>query len=576
MTNAIVNHAETKILERIGDFEILGKLDQGGIAEIFLGRQKSLERMVAVKILSPDLAIDPDMVRRFEDESKTIARLRHPHIVHVIDRGIDNGRYYFVMDLIEGITFKKMIEDKTATLVKKLSVIIQALKALDYAHKNGVIHRDVKPANILIDKNGNALVVDFGIAQILGKDDLEHTQPGVIMGSLMYMSPEQKISSADIDHTTDIFAVGIILYEILTGEKPQGRFKSPSSLNSSLNPELDKIVLKCLERNPHDRYQSAARLKDDLLSALHRKNNGHMEQKSVGGELKDYIGRLSFLDTLSKTKTTQTHLVEDTADGAMYVLKTLIKSDKGIKEARLLKTLDRPGFVKIMAAGSNSEKSVILMQYVRGGSLEDRLVQVYPPRVALMIFRQIAEVLDLAHKNKLVHGDLRPGNILFDEADNVILTDFGQAANHRLAKQNHYSAPERIKTNYSDIYSAGVILHCLLTNTLPIFDSYLRLIWQDNYPRLPVSLKMLMMRMLRNGIQDRPQSFGEALEEIDKCEAELADAAYDEKPAEDSSKKRKLYRPKFVLIMLIALLLGVLLLEYGESVISLFFGLTSR
>jgi serine/threonine protein kinase len=576
MNNVTINQTEVKKLERIGDFEILGKLDQGGIAEIYLGRQKSLDRMVAVKILSPDHAIDPDMVRRFEDESKIIARLRHPHIVHVIDRGIDNGRYYFVMDLIEGITFKKMIEDNDTTLVRKLSVIIQALKALDYAHKNGVIHRDIKPANILIDKDGNALVVDFGIAQILDKDDLEHTQPDVIMGSLMYMSPEQKISSVNIDHTTDIFAVGVILYEILTGEIPQGKFPSPSSLNNTLNPELDKIVLKCLERNPRDRYQSVSRLKDDLLSTLHRKNNGHKEQKSVGGELKDYIGRLSFLDTLSKTKTTQTHLVEDRADGAMYVLKTLIKSDKGIKEAMLLKTLDRSGFVKILAAGSNSEKSVILMQYVRGGSLEDRLVRVYPPRVALTIFRQIAEVLDRAHKNNLVHGDLRPGNILFDEADNVILTDFGQAANHRLDKQNHYSAPEKKKTNHSDIYSAGVILHRLLTNTLPIFDSYLRLIWQDSYPKLPVSLKLLMMRMLRNGNQDRPQSFGEVLEEIDKCETELADSGYDEMPAEDSSRKRKLYRPKFVLIMLIILFLGVLLLEYGETVISFFFGLTSH
>jgi serine/threonine protein kinase len=176
--------------KRLGEFEVLGKIDRGGIAEIYLGRQQSLDRLVAIKILSAAYSINPEVVKRFEIESKTIARLRHPHIVHVIDRGIENGQYYFVMEMIEGSTFKNMLSDKSVPLSRKFTIIIQVLKALDYAHKNGVIHRDIKPANILMDKSGNALVVDFGIAQIIDKYEIEKTQPDIKMDSLRYMPPE--------------------------------------------------------------------------------------------------------------------------------------------------------------------------------------------------------------------------------------------------------------------------------------------------------------------------------------------------------------------------------------------------
>lgn len=144
---------------------------------------------MAIKILSAAYSTNPEVVKRFEIESKTIARLRHPHIVHVIDRGIENGQYYFVMEMIEGTTFRNMLSDKSVPLSRKFTIIIQVLKALDYAHKNGVIHRDIKPANILIDKSGNALVVDFGIAQIIDKDEVEKTSPNAIRGTLLYMSP---------------------------------------------------------------------------------------------------------------------------------------------------------------------------------------------------------------------------------------------------------------------------------------------------------------------------------------------------------------------------------------------------
>jgi serine/threonine protein kinase len=560
--------------KRLGEFEVLGKIDRGGIAEIYLGRQQSLDRMVAIKILSAAYSTNPEVVKRFEIESKTIARLRHPHIVHVIDRGIENGQYYFVMEMVEGITFKKMLSDKSVPLSRKFTTIIQVLKALDYAHKNGVIHRDIKPANILIDKSGNALMVDFGIAQIIDKDEMEKTQPDAIMGTLHYMSPEQKMGSADIDHTTDIYAVGVILYEMLTGQKPLGRFKNPCELNSDVPPELDSIVMRCLENNKKDRFQSAVALKDQILSVLHKHSGNDNGQKELSGDLKDYIGRLSHLDTLNKTKNISTHLVEDRNGGEIFVLKSISGSDAGLKEAKILKILRHEGFIDIYAADGNSHKIIILMAYSRGGSLEDRLLREYPPRVALQIFKKIMAALEHAHKNNLVHANLRPSNILFDEAENVILTDFGQSANHRNENLNRYAAPERRKGKLADIYSAGVILHRLLTNHLPVFDSYLRLIWQDSYPKVPTSLKMLIMHMLRNGLQERPQSVEEVMVRLEESEKEMPSSA-DDSDRKSTLTLKKGFRPAMLIILLLIALVALSLLIFGDSFFEPFFALTS-
>lgn len=562
-------------LKKLGEFEVLGKIDQGGIAEIYLGRQKSLDRLVAIKILSPAYSVNPEVVKRFEIESKIIARLRHPHIVHVIDRGIENGQYYFVMEMIEGTTFKKMLTDKAVPLNRKFTILIQVLKALDYAHKNGVIHRDIKPANILIDKSGNALVVDFGIAQIIDKDEMEKTRPDAIMGTLHYMSPEQKMGSANVDNATDIYAIGVVLYEMLTGRKPLGRFQIPSAFNSDVYPELDQIVMKCLEYNKKDRFQSAAALKDQLLSALHKHTSKSNGQKELNGDLKDYIGRLSHLDTLNKTKNIATHLVEDRQDGTLFVLKSISGSDTGLKEAKILKNLKHKGFINIYAAAGNSDRNIILMSYLRGGSLEDRLLREYPPRMALQIFKQIIATLDHAQKNNLVHGNLRPSNILFDEADNIILADFGQVMNHRNESDNRYSAPERKKGKLSDIYSAGIILHRLLTNQMPIFDSYLRLIWQDSYPKVPISLKMLIMQMLRNGLQERPRSFEEVMARIEESEKEMSSSAAGYSDQKSSFIRKKGFRPAVIAILLLIALAALSLLIFGESLFEPFFGLTS-
>jgi len=193
---------------KFGEYLLTGKIGQGGAAEIYRGRQESLDRDVAIKILSPKLTSDPDIVRRFERESLVIAKLNHPNIVHVIDKGVVGGRYFFVMEYIDGASLREVIDSNRVPLKTKFGMIVDVCKALDYAHKNGVIHRDIKPTNILIDRQGNALVADFGIAQIVGVPECEMTASDIVLGTVSYMSPEQKISSTEVDQTTDIYAMG--------------------------------------------------------------------------------------------------------------------------------------------------------------------------------------------------------------------------------------------------------------------------------------------------------------------------------------------------------------------------------
>jgi serine/threonine-protein kinase len=503
----------------IGEYEIVEKIGQGGVAEIYRGRQTSLDREVAIKLLSEHATIDSEIVSRFEQEARIIARLSHPNIVHVIDRGVDKNRYYFVMDHVDGHNFKKILSNGTYSFEKKIDVVVNLLKALDYAHKNGIVHRDVKPSNILIDRRGFVMVADFGIAQMFDKKGADRTRTEMVMGTLAYMSPEQKLSSGKVDCRTDLYAVGVILYEITTGRKPLGRFKPPSEVNPKVSRKLNDIVLKCLDQDPKDRYQTAVELKDDLLSAVYdKKPADESVAQEDGTTVAGFVGNCTFLDTLKETQFGATYLVENRVDGKLYVIKKTIRREMGLREAKILAKLDHPNIIKIHGAGGDANKNVIVTEYAQGGSLADRLVKPYPVGAALTIFKQIASALNLAHRNNIVHGNLRPSNILFDPEDRVKLTDFSLPEHYPKKGKNWYAAPERKKERSSDVYSAGVILHQLLTNQIPIFDSYGRLIWQSGQIGIPPEITNLVAKMLRRDTSERCCSFEEILAEIEQSE----------------------------------------------------------
>jgi len=246
-------------------FEILQLLGQGGMGAVYKARQTSLDRLVALKIINPDAADDPDFAERFTREAQALARLSHQNIVTVHDFGQADGLYYFVMEFIDGANLRQMLEAGSLEPPQALEIIPHICDALQFAHDEGIVHRDIKPENILIDKKGRVTIADFGLAKLMGRgpDDFTLTGNRQVMGTPRYMAPEQMEGSHQVDHRADIYAMGVVFYEMLTGELPIGRFAPPSK-KVQVDVRIDEVVLRTLEKELDLRYQHAGDVKTDV------------------------------------------------------------------------------------------------------------------------------------------------------------------------------------------------------------------------------------------------------------------------------------------------------------------------
>ncbi|MCK6490837.1 MAG: protein kinase [Planctomycetes bacterium] len=242
------------VFPRLEPLELLG---QGGMGAVYKARQTHLDRLVALKVLSPQLAADPGFADRFTREALALARLSHPHIVALHDVGEAGGWRYLVMEYVPGATLRQALRTGTFSAREALALVPQLCDALDYAHAQGVVHRDLKPENILLDARGLARIADFGLAKVGGgASDAGITRTGQILGTAAYMAPEQMAGSPAIDHRADLYALGVLIYEMLTGELPVGRFALPSQ-RAQVDVRVDEVVLRALERTPELRWQSA-------------------------------------------------------------------------------------------------------------------------------------------------------------------------------------------------------------------------------------------------------------------------------------------------------------------------------
>jgi serine/threonine-protein kinase len=259
-----------------GRYLVERRLGTGGMAEVYGCEDLQLGRHVALKVLHEQLAEDPDVVARFRRESQSAAGLQHPHIVSVFDRGDWDGIPYMAMELIDGVTLKDVIRDQAPLdPVKTIDQISQVLDGLRYAHKRGLVHRDIKPQNVLVGPEGDLKVVDFGIARAV--DDLQMTQTGMIVGTAHYLSPEQA-SGQPITPSADLYAVGVVLFEMLTGRMPfdgdqpvaialKHVNEDPPALsivNPAVPADLEYVVLKAMAKQPEDRFEDA----EDFIAAL--------------------------------------------------------------------------------------------------------------------------------------------------------------------------------------------------------------------------------------------------------------------------------------------------------------------
>jgi serine/threonine protein kinase len=247
--------------------EILGLHGQGGMGAVYKARYRQLDRLVALKILPPQAAEDPAFAERFTREARALARLSHPHIVTVHDFGRADGLYYLVMEFVDGVNLRQMLQAGKLEPREALAIVPQVCEALQYAHDEGVVHRDIKPENILVDKKCRVKIADFGLVKLLGRGPTPYTLTGSqpVLGTPHYMAPEQVERPQAVDHRADIYSLGVVFYEMLTGNLPLGRFLPPSQ-KILIDVRLDEVVLRSLEKEPERRYQHASEVKKDVES----------------------------------------------------------------------------------------------------------------------------------------------------------------------------------------------------------------------------------------------------------------------------------------------------------------------
>jgi serine/threonine protein kinase len=281
--------------EMLPAYEVLSIIGQGGMGAVYKGRQKSLDRIIAIKILPPEAgAGDMQFIERFKNEARTMAKMNHPAIVHVYDFGETcEGQLYIVMEFIDGTDVAKMIQSQGKLPEDyALSITAHVCDALGYAHTHGVVHRDIKPANILINMEGQVKVADFGLAKATDPKAMGLTQTNMTMGTPDFVSPEALTPGVVLDGRADLYAVGVMLYNMLTGSIPRGAFRMPS-ITLQTDARFDKIILKAMEMDRANRYQTALDLRRDLdviLTAPTAKTSGQplpaqqaaLPQKPVG------------------------------------------------------------------------------------------------------------------------------------------------------------------------------------------------------------------------------------------------------------------------------------------------------
>src|ERR1700684_1077713 len=258
-----------------GRYRVISRLGSGGMADVYLAEDQLLGRQLAVKVLHHHFAEDLEFVERFRREASSAAALSHPNIVAIFDRGEWNGTYYIAMEYVAGHSLKALVREHGALEpAAAIDIVVQILRAARSAHRRGVIHRDLKPHNVIIDEEGRARVTDFGIARA-GASDM--TLTGSIMGTAQYLSPEQAQGHV-VSGASDLYSVGVILYELLTGVVPfdgetavaiafkqvSAQPRPPSEVNPSAPPALDAVVLRALAKDPAQRYADA----DDSTSGL--------------------------------------------------------------------------------------------------------------------------------------------------------------------------------------------------------------------------------------------------------------------------------------------------------------------
>jgi serine/threonine protein kinase/tetratricopeptide (TPR) repeat protein len=556
-------------------YEILKRLGEGGMGAVYKARDHELDRLVALKVIRPELAGHPDILRRFKQELILARQVTHKNVVRIFDLGSADGRKFITMDYIEGRDLKSILVERGKLPAAEVVPIFQQIcRGLEAAHVESVVHRDLKPQNVMVDDAGRVWLMDFGLARSMELSGL--TRTGVLMGTPDYMSPEQA-RAEKVDARSDLFSLGIIVYEMLTGRLPfqaetlmakllqrvQQRATPVTEIDPSIPAELGAVVTKCLEPAVAKRYQTIREILDDLSGNPQTASmtSATPAARSVSGEApislaalgpgsqfgpryrieseigeggmgKVYKAYDSDLDRTVALKLVRTELARDASSLQRFKQELLLASRISHRNILRIHDLGDVGGVKFIS-----------MAYIQGMDLHDMISQTGKLQTerAVGIAKQLASALEAAHAEGVVHRDLKPRNVLIDVDDHVYISDFGLAKSldaettamtraGEVLGTPRYMSPEQAESkpadHRSDLYSLGVILYEMVTGEAPFTgESSLQVMFQHVQqapkdprllnPELPEYLATIILKCLEKDPTLRYQNPTDLLRDLE-------------------------------------------------------------
>lgn len=491
------------------------KFAQGGMSTLYKGFQSSLDRTVIIKLLSVHAFWDKTSKMLFDQEALVIAKLSHPNIVHIIDRGhSEKGRPYFVMEYIKGMDLAELMKAKRLTVKYKINILMNCAKGIAFAHKNGVIHRDIKPANILINTEGHVQILDFGIAWIMS---VKYDPDSEILGTPDYMSPEQFSSPFDVTHLSDVYSFGVVMYELLTQQLPTEHLENIAESMDFVPASIATLVEQCLEMRPELRPQTMDEVRVRLLKGLQGSHITDNQRKAASLDMGKVIDKFLLLDVIKQDDFGAVYLSEDQENKKLIIIKKRTQSRAGYDEARLLMKLKIPHIIGVLGASKNKNAFIVVMEHLSGGNLQERLVRPSNSHQFITIAKQICGAMQAAHENKVVHKNLRPSNVLFDENDKIKITDFGfdEHYSHNDETKGWYQAPKYFGSDVvGDIYSVGSIFFHMLTGE-PLAIENKKLVPNSLFLKLSKSEQNLIKNMVEKDADERHVSFSAVLKNLE-------------------------------------------------------------
>ncbi|NVK87317.1 MAG: protein kinase [Gammaproteobacteria bacterium] len=500
----------------IPGYRLQHKIGDGGMAEVYAAEQLSLKRRVAIKFLSEQLLNHATAKQLFENEPLIVARLNHPKIIHVIDKGVTaEGKPYFVMEYVAGISLHDAIQENELPLLKKLNYVIQICRGLSFAHRNGIIHRDIKPANIIIDSEDNARILDFGIAALFANERFHSGQRSQVLGTDRYMAPELKESAENASILSDIYALGALMYELFSED-----FESPITIvntqAATIPPMIKAIIVQCLNIKAENRPTSAAVIENQLLQVIKGAHLAKSQKQSAEKDIASLSKNFTLLEVFNENEYGAVYLYERQKTNDLIVIKKRANDSSGLKEAKLLTSLKHPQIANIYGTASNQRSFIVVMEYLDGGTLADRLIQPFPLDEFYHVAGQILAGLEFAHKNRIIHGNIRPTNILFDQTGSVKLSDFGYCEHYFADEQsqNWYTPlePEAVSIEL-DLFATGAVFYHMLTGQ-PLAWKNGQITWTESYAQLPKPLQRLLLQLLALDPSSRIASATAAMDEL--------------------------------------------------------------